>query len=116
MINIYTLALFNSQLMHCVNKNNSHYIESGVLKHKVLERKKQSCSQISCSVRYLLFLMVQKFKVLIIDVYSMSDRTALFCKILHKKPVPTKRVIREGRSIFVELVGHYVKKIIRACV
>jgi len=89
MINIYTLALFNSQLMHCVTKNDSHYIASGVLTHKVLERKKQSCSRISRSVRYLLFLMEQKSKVLIIDVYSVSDRAALFCKILHKKPVPT---------------------------
>jgi len=75
--------------MYCVTKNDSHYNASGMLKHKVLERKKQSCSQTSCSVRYLLFLMEQKSKVLIIDVYSMSDLAALFCKILHKKPVPT---------------------------
>ena len=100
MINIYTLALYNSQLMYGVTKHYSHYNASGGLKHKVLERKKKSCSQTSRSVRYLLFLMERKSKVLIIDVYSMSDRAALFCKILHKKRVPTYRVIREGRSVF----------------
>ena len=51
------------------------------------------------------------------DAYSMSDRAALFCKILLTKPVPTYWVIREGRSIFWELIGHCEKKkIIGTCV
>jgi hypothetical protein len=75
--------------MYCVTKNYSRYNVSGMLKHKVLERKKQSCSQKSCGFRHLLFLMEQKSMVLIIDVYSMSDCAALFCKILRKKSVPT---------------------------
>jgi len=37
--------------------------------------------------------MERKSKVLIINVYSMSERAALFCKILHQKPVPTYWVI-----------------------